>query len=150
MYAEEDLAQRPEFLEPEMLRADLAGVILRLEALGLGPVESFPFPEPPPLPAINDAYRLLELLGACAANRRLTPAGEVLARLPLEPRLARLLAVAHEQDALTEGLVIAAALSAPDPRESRSAEAGAGTSSAPADSDFLALLELWLQNHGIR
>jgi ATP-dependent helicase HrpA len=117
LYTEDDLAARPAFTEPEILRTGLAGVLLRLEALRLGPIDEFPFIDAPPKKAVADAYQLLHLLGAVDDERRLTKDGELMARLPVDPRVARLLVVANQNDALREGLVIAAALSVVDPRE---------------------------------
>jgi len=117
LYAEEDFAERPEFTEPEILRTGLAGVLLRLESLKLGPVEEFPFIDAPPAKAVSDAYQLLYLLGAVDTDKKLTRDGELMARLPVDPRVARLLVVANQNGALHEGLVIAAALSVVDPRE---------------------------------
>ncbi len=117
LYAEDDFAARPAFTEPEILRTGLAGVLLRLEALKLGAIDEFPFIDTPPAKAVADAYQLLHLLGAVDDERRLTSDGELMARLPVDPRVARLLVVAQRNDALREGLVIAAALSVVDPRE---------------------------------
>jgi ATP-dependent helicase HrpA len=117
LYGEDDFAARPEFTEPEILRTGLAGVLLRLAALRLGPIEEFPFLDAPPAKAVADAFQLLHLLGAVDDERRLTAEGEVMARLPVDPRVARLLVVAEQNGALREGLVIAAALSVVDPRE---------------------------------
>ena len=119
LYSEEDFAERPEFTEPEILRTGLAGVLLRLESLRLGPVEEFPFIDAPPAKAVSDAYQLLYLLGAVDADKKLTSDGALMARLPVDPRVARLLVVANQNGALHEGLVIAAALSVVDPRETR-------------------------------
>ncbi len=117
LYAEEDFAERAAFTEPEILRTGLAGVLLRLEALRLGAVDDFPFIDAPPAKVVSDAYQLLHLLGAVDAERRLTRDGELMARLPVDPRVARLLVVANRNGVLREGLVIAAALSVVDPRE---------------------------------
>jgi ATP-dependent helicase HrpA len=117
LYSEEDFAARPAFTQPEILRTGLAGVLLRLEALRLGPIDEFPFIDAPPKKAVADAYQLLHLLGAIDDERRLTKDGELMARLPVDPRVARLLVVSNRNDALREGLVIAAALSVVDPRE---------------------------------
>src|SRR5262249_19885825 len=117
LYSEQDFAERPAFTEPEIVRTSLAGVLLRLTALHLGPVDEFPFIDAPPAKAVSDAYQLLHLLGALDAERKLTADGEVMARLPVDPRVARLLVIANRNNALREGLVIAAALSVVDPRE---------------------------------
>ncbi|HEX5419089.1 MAG TPA: ATP-dependent RNA helicase HrpA, partial [Gammaproteobacteria bacterium] len=147
LYAEEDFDGRPEYMEPEILRTDLAGVILRLEALRVGHVDEFPFIDPPPIKAVNDAYRLLHLLGAMDAEHRLTPDGDLMARLPLDPRLARLLLVAERGGVLREALVIAAALSVIDPREQPAEQLGTARQRQAelndARSDFMTYLNLW-------
>jgi len=146
LYGEEDFAERPAFTEPEILRTGLAGVLLRLEALKLGPIDEFPFIDAPPKKAVADAYQLLHLLGAVDDERRLTKDGELMARLPVDPRVARLLVVANKNDALREGLVIAAALSAVDPREyGVDPDAARRKHEAFADSrsEFTSYLNLW-------
>jgi ATP-dependent helicase HrpA len=117
LYSEDDFNSRPAFTEPEILRTSLAGVLLRLEALELGAPSEFPFIDAPPAKAVADAYQLLHLLGALDDERKLTADGKLMARLPVDPRVARLLIVADRNRALREGLVIAAALSVVDPRE---------------------------------
>jgi ATP-dependent helicase HrpA len=117
LYSEEDFNARSPFTDPEILRSSLAGVILRMKALKLADVEHFPFLEAPPEKAINDGYRLLAELGALDDARRLTGTGRILARLPLDPRIARMIVAARERGCLREVLVIAAALSTQDPRE---------------------------------
>ena len=146
LYSEEDFAARPAFTEPEILRTGLAGVLLRLEALRLGPVDEFPFIDSPPAKAVADAYQLLQLLGAVDDERRLTKDGEVMARLPVDPRVARLLVIANRNDALREGLVIAAALSVVDPREygvDPDAARRKHEVFADARSEFTGYLNLW-------
>jgi ATP-dependent helicase HrpA len=146
LYSEDDFAGRPEFTEPEILRTSLAGVLLRLEALKLGPIERFPFIDAPLAKAVSDAYQLLHLLGAVDAERKLTPDGELLARLPVDPRVARLLQVAERNGALHEGLVIAAALSVVDPREygvDPDAARRKHEVFADARSEFASYLNLW-------
>ncbi len=146
LYSEEDFAERPAYTEPEILRTGLAGVLLRLEALRLGPVDEFPFIDAPPAKAVSDAYQLLHLLGALDAERKLTADGEIMARLPADPRVARLLVVANRNGALREGLVIAAALSVVDPREyGVDADAARRKHEAFADprSEFTSYLNLW-------
>jgi len=146
LYSEEDFAERPAFTEPEILRTGLAGVLLRLEALRLGPIDEFPFIDAPPKKAVADAYQLLHLLGAVADERRLTKDGELMARLPVDPRVARLLVVANKNDALREGLVIAAALSVVDPREygvDPDAARRKHEVFADARSEFTSYLNLW-------
>jgi ATP-dependent helicase HrpA len=146
LYSEEDFAARPKFTEPEILRTGLAGVLLRLEALRLGPIDEFPFIDAPPKKAVADAYQLLHLLGAIDDERRLTKDGELMARLPVDPRVARLLVVANKNDALREGLVIAAALSVVDPREygvDPDAARRKHEAFADARSEFASYLNLW-------
>src|SRR5690606_34347312 len=113
-----------EFTEPEVLRTNLASVILQMTAIGLGDVAAFPFVEPPDRAAISDGYRLLEELGAISeggrggdAARRLTGIGRRLARLPIDPRLGRMVLESERLGCVREVLVIAAALSIQDPRE---------------------------------
>ncbi len=120
LYTEDDLAARPEFTEPELLRTSLAAVILQMLALDLGDVATFPFIEPPDTAAIRDGFLLLEELGAIsgdADDRRLTRIGRKLARLPVDPRIGRMVLAAGEQGCVHDVLVIAAALSMRDPRE---------------------------------
>lgn len=117
LYAESDYAARPAATEPEIHRTSLAGVLLRLKSMGVGDAEQFPFADPPDGRLVRDGYALLVELGALDAERRLTPVGEQLARLPLDPRLARVLVSAAENGSLRECLVIAAGLSIADPRE---------------------------------
>ncbi|MDR0702097.1 MAG: ATP-dependent RNA helicase HrpA [Azoarcus sp.] len=123
LYDEDDFSRRPAHTDPEILRSSLAGVILRMKALGLGTVEDFPFIDPPGARLISDGYALLAELGAISeeggieAARALTPIGRELARLPLDPRIGRMMLAARERGALAEVLVIAAALSVQDPRE---------------------------------
>jgi len=146
LYSEEEFTARPAYTDPEILRTGLAGVLLRLEALRLGPIEAFPFIDAPPAKAVSDAYQLLYLLGAVDDERRLTSDGELMARLPVDPRVARLLVVAERNQALREGLVIAAALSVVDPREyGVDPDAARRKHELTADprSDFSSYLLLW-------
>ncbi|MDR3322876.1 MAG: ATP-dependent RNA helicase HrpA, partial [Zoogloeaceae bacterium] len=117
LYDEADFLARPAFTDPEILRSSLAGVILRMKSLKLTEVERFPFLEAPPEKAIHDGYALLMELGALDEQKRLTETGRALARLPLDPRIARMIVAAKERGCLKEMLVIAAALSTQDPRE---------------------------------
>jgi len=147
LYAEEDYQQRPLFTDAEIRRTSLASVILRLEALGFGHIEDFPFIEPPESRYVNDGYKLLEELGAVDAGRSLTPLGRRLARLPIDPRIARMLLAAAEENCLDEVLIIASALSIQDPRE-RPLDAPRAADEAHAlcadeRSDFLGFLNLW-------
>ncbi|MDR1367945.1 MAG: ATP-dependent RNA helicase HrpA, partial [Candidatus Accumulibacter sp.] len=147
LYDEDDYAQRPEFTDPEILRASLAGVILRMRALDLGDVESFPFVEAPPPKAVHDGYQLLRELGAVTDENVLTSTGHKLARIPLDPRVARMIVAARDEDCLEEVLVIAAALSVQDVRE-RPQEKGAAADAAhkrfsDERSEFLFWIKLW-------
>jgi ATP-dependent helicase HrpA len=117
LYDELDFNGRPPFTDPEILRSSLAGVILRMKSLKLTDVERFPFLEPPPAKAIADGYALLQELGALDEENRLTRIGESLARLPLDPRIGRMLVAARDLGCLKEVMVIAAGLSVQDPRE---------------------------------
>ncbi|WP_298233469.1 ATP-dependent RNA helicase HrpA [uncultured Azohydromonas sp.] len=117
LYDEADFAGRPRFTDPEILRSSLAGVILRMKSLHLGTVEDFPFLEPPPRKAIADGYALLAELGAVDDRNELTPIGHELSKLPLDPRIGRMIIEARQRHALTEVLVIASALSVQDVRD---------------------------------
>lgn len=147
LYAEDDFAGRAAFMDPEILRTNLAGVILRLESLGLGHIDRFPFLDPPPDKAVNDAFRLLEVLGALDARGRLTRDGRRMGRLPLDPRLARLLIVGERRHCLDEALTLAAVLGTGDPREQpvdkveQAREAQAEITDPR--SDFMTYLALW-------
>ena len=147
LYGEEDFAKRPRFTDPEILRSSLASVILRMASLDLGDVAAFPFVEPPPPRAIADGYQLLQELGAVDAARALTPLGRELARLPLDPRIGRIVLAARELGCLPEALVIASALAVPDPRErpldKQQAADQAHLRFRDERSDFLSLVALW-------
>jgi ATP-dependent helicase HrpA len=147
LYSEEDFARRPAFTDPELLRSSLASVILRAKSLGLGEVETFPFLDPPSPRAIADGYDLLTELGAVDDEKKLTPIGNELARLPLDPRVARMLVAAREEHCLAQVRIIAAALSVQDPRERPLERAAAADERharfADEQSDFLAHLKLW-------
>ncbi|GAB7523638.1 ATP-dependent RNA helicase HrpA [Paraburkholderia sp. 2C] len=117
LYDEDDYAARPRFTDPEILRSSLAAVILRMKSLHLTAIETFPFIEPPPGRAIADGYQLLNELGAVDDDNALTPLGRELARLPLDPRVGRMILAARDQQALREVLIIASALSVQDPRD---------------------------------
>jgi ATP-dependent helicase HrpA len=147
LYAEDDYAARAAFTEPEILRSSLAAVILRMAALDLGAVDAFPFLDPPGPRAVADGYQLLQELSAVDARRALTPLGRELARLPVDPRVGRMVHAAREHGCLPEVLVIASALSVPDPRE-RPLERQQAADQAhlrfrDERSDFLSLLALW-------
>jgi ATP-dependent helicase HrpA len=147
LYDEEDFARRAAFTEPEVLRASLAAVILRMKSLALGAVEEFPFVDPPAPKAIADGYALLAELGAVDGSRELTETGRQLAKLPVDPRIGRMVLASKEEGCLPEMLVIAAALSVPDPRERPLERAQAADEAqkrfADEKSDFLGLLNLW-------
>jgi len=151
LYAEDDYECRPAFAEPEILRCNLADVVLRLKAFRLGEAETFPFVEPPPSGAIRGAYVLLQELGALDADRELTSLGRELARLPVDPSIGRMLLEARHEGALPEVLVIAAGLSIQDARERpldrRDEAEQAHRRFAHGESDFLALLNLWNAYH---
>jgi ATP-dependent helicase HrpA len=147
LYSEEDFGLREEFTPPEVLRTNLASVILRMATVGLGDPEQFPFLDPPDTRLINDGVRLLQELKAMDENRHVTSLGEQIAGLPVDPRLGRMLLAATRHNCLTEMLIIAAFLEAQDPRE-RPAEAqqhAAQQHATFADkrSDFITVLNLW-------
>ncbi len=147
LYDESDYSARPRFTDPEVLRSSLAGVILRMKSLRLSDIEAFPFLDPPPRRAIADGFALLRELGAVDDLQQLTPVGEQLARVPVDPRIARMLLAGHERGCLREILVIAAALSVQDPRErpAQSPQAADAMHRRFVDehSDFISLLKLW-------
>jgi ATP-dependent helicase HrpA len=152
LYSEEDFQSRPEFTDPEILRTNLASVILQMATLGLGDVAAFPFIDPPDHRNVRDGVQLLEELGAfdpasTDARGRLTPLGRKLAQLPVDPRLARMVLEADRNGCVREVMVIAAALSIQDPRErptdSQQAAAEKHGRFVDKDSDFLTYLNLW-------
>ncbi|WP_428966684.1 ATP-dependent RNA helicase HrpA [Micromonospora fluostatini] len=152
LYDEQDFESRPEFTDPEILRTNLASVILQMTSIGLGDIAAFPFIDPPDRRNITDGVNLLHELGALDVTqtdpaKRLTPLGRRLAQLPVDPRLARMVLEGERNGCATEVVVIAAALSIQDPRE-RPAEKQAQADQAHArfadkESDFVALLNLW-------
>ncbi len=147
LYDEPDFSARPPFTDPEILRSSLAGVILRMKSLRLTDVESFPFIEPPPAKAIADGYALLQELGALDDDNVLTPIGASLAKLPLDPRIGRMLVAARDLGCLKEVMVIAAGLSAQDPRERPQERQQAADEKhklfADEKSEFLSWWKLW-------
>jgi ATP-dependent helicase HrpA len=147
LYAEADHDARPEFTTPEILRTSLASVILRMAALELGPIAEFPFIEPPTPRQIDDGYRQLFELGAIDAQQALTPLGKELARLPVDPRIGRMLLAAREFNCASEMVILAAALSIQDPRDRpqqlREASDRAHEEFRDDASDFVQLLNLW-------
>ncbi len=147
LYDEKDFASRPKFTDPEIMRSSLAGVILRMKSLNLGLVEDFPFIEPPPRRAIADGYQLLAELGAVDEQNELTPMGQELARLPLDPRVGRMILEARSRQALTEVLIVASAMSVQDvrdrPLEAQQAADAAHKKFDDERSEFLGTLKLW-------
>ncbi|HUG26342.1 ATP-dependent RNA helicase HrpA, partial [Piscinibacter sp.] len=147
LYDEKDFASRPRFTDPEIMRSSLAGVILRMKSLGLGLVEDFPFLEPPPRRAIADGYQLLAELGAVDEQNELTTIGQELAKLPLDPRVGRMILEARNREALTEVLVIAAAMSVQNvrdrPLEQQQAADQAHRKFDDEKSEFIGDLKLW-------
>ncbi|HKB72696.1 MAG TPA: ATP-dependent RNA helicase HrpA, partial [Burkholderiales bacterium] len=147
LYAEEEFNSRPAFTDPEVLRSSLANVILRMKSLGLGTVEEFPFIDPPASKAIQDGYALLAELGAVDEANELTETGKQLAKLPVDPRVGRMVLAAKSENALREVLVVAAALSVQDPRQRPSERAAAADEAQKRfndeKSDFLSWLKLW-------
>jgi ATP-dependent helicase HrpA len=147
LYDEQDFNNRPAFTDPEILRSSLASVILRMAALRLGDISEFPFIEAPSSRLIADGYLLLQELGAVDANREITELGKQLAKLPLDPRVGRMILEAKKEGVLREILIIASALSIQDPRErpmeKREAADQAHAKFAHERSDFLSFLKLW-------
>lgn len=147
LYDEQDFLQRPKFTDPEILRSSLASVILRMKSLHLADVETFPFIEPPLGRAIADGYQLLQELGAVDDDNALTPLGRKLAKLPLDPRVGRMILGAQEFDCLSEVLIVASALSVQDPRdrpvEHQQAADEAHKKFADEKSEFLSYLKIW-------
>ena len=147
LYDKDDFDKRTPFTDPEILRSSLAAVILRMRALGLSAVESFPFIDPPASRAIADGYALLQELGAIDEARELTRIGRELAALPVDPRIARMVLAARSEGCLAEVIVIAAALSVQDPRERPLERAQAADEAhrllADERSDFMSFLKLW-------
>ncbi|RQX03842.1 ATP-dependent RNA helicase HrpA, partial [Micromonospora globispora] len=152
LYDEQDFLSRPEFTDPEILRTNLASVILQMTSIGLGDIAAFPFLDPPDRRNVTDGVNLLHELGALNPAetdpaKRLTPLGRRLAQLPVDPRLARMVLEGERNGCATEVMVIAAALSIQDPRE-RPAEKQAQADQAHArfadkESDFVSFLNLW-------
>lgn len=147
LYSAEDFAARPAFTDPEILRSSLAGVILRMQSLKIGDVESFPFIQLPAPRMIADGYQLLTELGAIDQDRRLTPIGQQLAKLPVDPKIGRMIIAARQENCLREMLIITAALSVRDPRERPfEHQEAADLAHLPfrdERSDFMGLLKLW-------
>lgn len=147
LYDEQDFDNRPEFTDPEIRRTNLASVILSMLSLRLGDITEFPFVDPPDSRFVTDGFRLLFELGAVGARQELTTLGRRLARLPIDPRLARMVLAGAEQGGLRDVLIVASALATQDPRE-RPAEKRQAADQAhrrwqDRDSDFVALINLW-------
>ena len=147
LYSEEELEERAEFTDPEIRRSSLAGVILRMKALGLPDIEEFPFLDPPAPKAVSEGYRTLREVGALDRDRNLTERGWAMSRMPVDPRLARMLMEANEEGVLAEVLPVVAGLESNDPKE-RPAEKAKEADKAHLrwkhqDSDFLSMLGMW-------
>jgi ATP-dependent helicase HrpA len=147
LYDEADFGNRPRFTDPELLRSSLAGVILRMKSLGLGDVVGFPFIDPPSSRLVTDGYQLLAELHALDEAGQLTAIGKKLGKLPLDPRIARMLLAAEQQRCVREVLIIASALSVQDPRDRPMERAQAADEKhklfADERSDFMGWLKLW-------
>ncbi len=151
LYDEKSFLSRPEYTQPEIQRSDLAEVILRMIALRLGDVETFPFIDPPRSQAIQGGFNVLRALDAIDDNKRLTPLGRDMARLPLAPTVSRMILQARKERALREVLVIASAISIQDPRvrplEQEKAADQEHKRFVDGESDFIALLNIWKAYH---
>ncbi|MGV0644221.1 ATP-dependent RNA helicase HrpA [Mycolicibacterium sp. XJ2546] len=147
LYSEEDFAGRPRYTDPEILRTNLAAVILQMAALNLGDIQTFPFLDPPESRSIRDGVLLLQELGAFDRDGKITDVGRRLAQLPVDPRLGRMILQADAEGCVAEILVLAAALSIPDPRERPADRAEAARQKharfADEHSDFVSYLNLW-------
>ncbi|MBS0418488.1 MAG: ATP-dependent RNA helicase HrpA [Proteobacteria bacterium] len=149
LYSEDEFNRQEDFTPPEVLRTNLASVILRMATLGLGEPENFPFLDPPDTRLVNDGVRLLQELKAMDDERRVTSLGAKIAGLPVDPRLGRMLLAASHHNCVTEMLVITSFLEAQDPRErpsdAQQASAEKHALFADARSDFITVLNLWKQ-----
>src|SRR5688572_15166653 len=154
LYSQESYEARPRFTVPEILRTNLASVILQMKALRLGEVQDFPFLEPPDYRAVRDGYATLHELGAIDEENRITPLGAALARLPIDPRIGRMVLAARDEGVMDEVLVIASALAVQDPRErpiEKQEQADAAhLKFVEETSDFLGYLKLWDWFHANR
>ena len=154
LYSEESYAARPRFTDPEILRTNLASVILQMKALRLGEVQDFPFLEPPDYRAVRDGFATLHELVAIDENNQLTPLGAALARLPTDPRIGRMVLAARDEGVMDEVLVIASALAVQDPRErpmdKQELADAAHAKFRDETSDFLGYLKLWDWFHAQR
>jgi len=147
LYSEEELEERAEFTDPEIRRSSLAGVILRMKSLGLPDIEEFPFLDPPASKAVSEGYRALREVGALDRDRNLTESGWAMSRMPVDPRLARMLMEANAEGVLAAVLPVVAGLESNDPKE-RPAEKAKEADKAHEkwrneDSDFLGMLGMW-------
>ncbi len=151
LYDERDFLSRPEYTQAEMQRADLAEVILRMIALRLGDVETFPFIDPPRAQAIRGGFQVLKALGAIDGDKRLTPLGRDMARLPLAPKVSRMILQARKEGALREVLIIASAISIQDPRVRPLGHEQVADREhqrfVDGASDFVTLLNIWRAYH---
>ncbi|MCK5360019.1 MAG: ATP-dependent RNA helicase HrpA, partial [Gammaproteobacteria bacterium] len=151
LYGENDFSSRPHFTDPEILRTNLASVILSLSNLRLGKLEDFPFINTPDPRVIRDGYRLLQELDAIDHKLQITPLGKELSRLPIDPRLGRMLIAGREFNCVNECLIICSALSVRDPRErphDKREQAAQKQREFKADnSDFITLLNIWNTFH---
>ncbi len=147
LYSEADFLDRPAFTDPEILRTNLSSVILQMKAYRLGRIEEFPFIEPPDYRQVRDGYQSLFELGALDENNELTDLGRLMARLPIDPKVSRMIVAARDLDCLGEVLVIASALSVQDPRDrpmDKQSEADAAHAKwRVGGSDFLGYVNLW-------
>ena len=147
LYGEEDFSSRPEYTEPELRRSSLGGVILSMADLRLGPIEEFPFLDPPASGAIREGYRELHELGALDERSCLTPLGRQLVRFPVEPRFARMLVAADEEKTMRDALTVVAALATEDPRlrplDHREEADKCHAPFRAQGSDFDSILRLW-------
>ena len=154
LYSEADFNNREPYTPPEILRTNLAAVILQIESLRLGRIEAFPFIDPPRPSAIAAGYRTLHELGAIDETERLTPSGKQLARMPVDPRIGRMLIAGRDEGVLADVLVIAAALEVRDPRdrpvEKQQAADEKHRQFVTEGSDFLTLLSMWAFIHKMR
>ena len=151
LYSEADYQARPHFTDPEILRTNLASVILQMKAFRLGSVEDFPFLDPPDYRMIRDGYQTLHELAAIDEDNQLTDIGRALARLPIDPKIARMILAARDEGVMEEVLIIASALSVQDPRErpmdQQDAADAAHQQFRDRKSDFLSYLKLWNWYH---
>ena len=147
LYSEKDFEARSQFTDPEILRTNLASVILQMKAYGLGRIEEFPFIEPPDYRTVKDGYQTLYELGAIDETNEITELGRLMARLPIDPKVARMIVAAREFECVSEVLIIAAGLSIQDPRDrpmdKQQAADAAHAAWRVGGSDFLGYLNLW-------